>query len=391
MLRLASVLLGLLIALGLIEILGRVIGFLPTQPTSAYQRLVQHVGPLPEPSSRLIYASAGGEFRNILHFNALGFRDPRGDFPPRRRDTDRHILVLGDSYTAAWQVPLFERWTERITAARSGWITLNTGTPTWGTDREYFTFVHYPLAHEPDVVLLAMYPGNDPYDAATAMFVRPPARPYFVPTGLAVDGIALLKEIESSAPPPPLPIDDATTWLRYHSVLWYAGEELAALTAPPARQPPPRALKKLAPELEVFQRNNEELSWRSAWLITDGLLSLLKAEADRRRIRLAIVLIPYHGAIQPELISEFIQRDPTAFDFSIPYRRIATTAQKLGVELLDLTPGFAAFHATDPQQRTLFLPGDKHFSPLGNCVAAALIGSWLDPSLPPLSTDACRE
>ena len=55
--------------------------------------------------------------------------------------------------------------------------------------------------------------------------------------------------------------------------------------------------------------------------------------------------------------------------------------------LLDLTDGFLAFHGHTPGD--LFYPEDKHFTPLGNCVAGVLVTAWLDPS-GPASLDACR-
>jgi hypothetical protein len=356
-------------------------------------RLVRHVGRLPPPSSRVVYGAPGGEFHTIVRFNPLGFRDPLTDFPARRRDTDRHILVLGDSYAAAWQVPLAERWTERMMAERPGWTTLNTGTPTWGTDREYLTFVHYPLAHEPDVVLLAMYPGNDVSDTGAAVLSRiPPKYPHFVPTGPEVNGFASLREVEWQYTPP-APPPGAAAWLRRHSVAWYGGRELIKIfstasapgTFPEA--PPETQLQRV---FDVFRQQNDDPAWRTAWQITEALLAQTKVEADRRDIRLAVVLVPYHGAIHPEMSPDLMRRDAGDFDLTLPYHRLTETARAQGIDLLDLTPGFVAFRDADPQQRELFLPEDKHLSSLGHCIAAALMATWLDPSLPPISTDRCR-
>ena len=101
-------------------------------------------------------------------FNAQGFRDreravakPPGGF---------RILVLGDSFVEAFQVPLDEAFPavleDRLRARPAGKTTevLAMGQSGFGTASELMRYLDFGAAYSPDVVLLAFYAGNDVRD-----------------------------------------------------------------------------------------------------------------------------------------------------------------------------------------------------------------------------------
>jgi hypothetical protein len=384
--RLVAIAIGAMLGLGLVEIAGRVVGYLPPRPSPAYVKLTSAVGWLPEPGSRLVYGRPGGEYHTVVRFNALGFRSEAVDFPPPRGPDDRRVLVLGDSYASAWQVPLEERWSERMTALRPGWTAINTGVPTWGTDQEYLTFAHYPLGSEPDVALLMVFPGNDPSDTARLILTGvPPLYPHFVADG-PIDGFASLRLandwVYANPFDAPAGVD---AWLRLHSVVRRAASDASALVSASAA-PKAAAARDDPRAFDVF-RDTGDPKWDAAWRLTDALLAQMQTDAARRGIRLVVVLVPYYGTVQPELRAATLRATPAAFDLGRPYRRYAEIARAHGIPLLDLTDGFVAFHAGTPGD--LFYPEDKHFTPLGNCVAGMLVTAWLDPTSA-ASADVCR-
>jgi len=380
--RLIAVAIGTAVGLVLVEIVGRLVGYLPPRPSPAYVQLTSAVGWLPEPGSRLVYGKPGGEYHTVVRFNALGFRSAAVDFPPRRGPDDRHVLILGDSYASAWQVPIEERWSERMTALRPTWTAINTGMPTWGTDQEYLTFANYPLTSEPDVALLLVFPGNDPSDTARQILTgNPPRYPHFV-----VDGDASLRLVNEwtyvNPFDAPASVDD---WLRLHSVVRRAATDAIGLFEAPDAGP--RAIPRDDPRAFDVFRDTTDSKWDAAWRLTDALLARFDANAARRGVKLMIVLVPYFGAVQPELRAATLQATPDAFDLGRPYRRYAEIARAHGIPLLDLTDGFLAFRARESTD--LFYPEDKHFTPRGNCLAGMLVTAWLDPTTP-ATPDACR-
>jgi hypothetical protein len=78
------------------------------------------------------------------------------------------------------------------------------------------------------------------------------------------------------------------------------------------------------------------------------------------------------------------------FDLTRAHFRVTSIARAKGVPLLDLTPAFVQFRQADPRRRPPFFAHDKHFTPLGHCLAASLVAQWLVPTGRSAPLDACR-
>ena len=98
------------------EIAGRMLKLLPVRSSHSYIKLTQEVGRLPLPLSHSRFAEPG-EFDVRLQFNAMGFRDPRIDFPEAATGT--RILAVGDSFVTAWEV----EFNDPARAAAGSWAT----------------------------------------------------------------------------------------------------------------------------------------------------------------------------------------------------------------------------------------------------------------------------
>lgn len=310
--RLFAIGTGLTLGLALVEILGRAIHYLPSPPSNSYLDLTNSIGPLPEPLSGRNYTFGGG-FSQWLEFNALGFRGAMIDFPTN--DHRQRVLVLGDSYTAAWQVPLQDRWTEKMQQIHPGWVILNLGMPNWGTDQEYLTLLNYPLRQPPDLVLLMFYPGNDVSDNARLELTgNPPNHPYFVPDGIGSDGNLSLHEVPWHFDNPfdrprrlPFPTN-VRSWLYLNSVSYHLASDLKTSLSKDDEAHVMPLLGTTDPhpvplEAGVY-RTLETPEWTLAWKVTEALLLRMKSAAENWGARFVIVVVPPYGLVQPELRPE---------------------------------------------------------------------------------------
>jgi GDSL-like Lipase/Acylhydrolase family len=96
--------------------------------------------------------------------NSQGFRSP--DYPIERRKGGKRILILGDSFAWGFNVAnedIFSRVAEeKLRAENVDVDIINTAVSGWGTDQEYLFLLREGLQYKPDIVVLALFVGNDP-------------------------------------------------------------------------------------------------------------------------------------------------------------------------------------------------------------------------------------
>jgi len=113
--------------------------------------------------------------------NSHGFRSP--EYPVKKPAGRKRILVLGDSFAWGYNVAnedIFSRVAERqLRAANIEVDIINAGVSGWGTDQEYLFLLHEGLRYHPDVVVLALFAGNDPLNNANSRQYKL-EKPYFV-------------------------------------------------------------------------------------------------------------------------------------------------------------------------------------------------------------------
>ena len=103
------------------------------------------------------------EIDNWVVINSLGFHDVEHDLTAN----DRRILVLGDSFTAASQVPVAEGWTQLVEQQLTDTAVINLGVDGYGTDRQLKLLEYYAPILQPEVVILAFF-ENDVKDVLAA-------------------------------------------------------------------------------------------------------------------------------------------------------------------------------------------------------------------------------
>lgn len=103
------------------------------------------------------------EFRVPVRINSLGLRDI--ERPEAKPDGVKRVLLIGDSHVEALQVPLEaavgRQLETNLRQANESIEVVSAGVSGYGTAGEYLFFRERGWKLEPDLVLLAFYPGND--------------------------------------------------------------------------------------------------------------------------------------------------------------------------------------------------------------------------------------
>ncbi len=112
------------------------------------------------------------EFDTDLTINAQGVRDDEPIGP--KADGERRVLILGDSYVFAVQVPFRDTMGERLEARLNEsdpnhrWRVMNGGVQGYGPVEQLLFYRHVAASLEPDIVLIVVSVANDAIEAFDA-------------------------------------------------------------------------------------------------------------------------------------------------------------------------------------------------------------------------------
>ncbi|HYV19115.1 MAG TPA: hypothetical protein VFC25_08805 [Verrucomicrobiae bacterium] len=337
------------------------------------------------------------------HFNAQGFRDrersvakPPGGF---------RILVLGDSFVEALQVPLDEAFPavleDRLCLRPGGDRTevLAMGQSGFGTASELMRYLDFGAAYDPDVVLLAFYAGNDVRDNSVRLNGDAPE--FFFT--LQADGTLVLDRSRIEARERARAstdffdrlgdwsqlaalVSDRLTLLRLERRARLraarAGAAPPALAVAPAKPGPPPEVETLSPaalddDADVYAED-AGAPWREAWSLTEAILARLADETAARGTRLAVVSIGTAEQVEEDVGRGVLAASPD-FDLDRPDRRLAAMTAKRGVPCLLLAPGLREAEAAGAGH--LYGFGARrggHWNAAGHRIAAGLIERFLE-------------
>jgi hypothetical protein len=325
-----------------------------------------------------------GLFDVPVEINSHGFRD-REHFYEKPAGTQR-IVMLGDSYIEALQVPL-ERTVAALleTRLRHRGIraeTINLGVSAFGTGREYLMLREHGLRYEPDLVLL-FFVGNDLLNNS-ARLEGTPYVPYPV-----LNGNRTLSRDEAGEPRF-TPIVDAQSRLSFmtgflkeyskgyrflrmiiqgspsvHEIFYRLG---LMSTAPATKDEATNAFG-----LYEIYRIVETDALIEAWTVTEQLLRETKRMTEKNGARFAVVLVPAPWEVYPELWEAILNRVPAmrqvALDPDKPSRRLTSFLHAHRIAYVDLLPGFRE----RARSSALFFQPDNHWTADGHLVAADLV------------------
>jgi hypothetical protein len=359
--KLILVLLGFLFGAIVAEIALRIVGYAYPE----FYTLDQVRGYALRPGAEGWYRKEGEAYIRINHD---GFRD-RDHALVKPPDTVR-IAVLGDSYAEAlsvsegeafWSV-MGKKLQECNAFAGKTVEVLNFGVSGYGTAQELITLREKVWNYSPDIVMLAITTNNDIADNSRAL-KKTDEIPYFV-----YQDNRLIPDDSFKTSPAFVwrqrTISSFGRWLRDHSRLVQATIEghhalkirLASWRAAKTKTPEPVAKQPVA-QGQATQKEDQlsradelgvdnliylepgNAEWKEAWLVTEGLLALMRDEVKARGAQFVVVTLSNGIQVVPNWpMREAFEKRMGITDIFYPDNRIKSVATREGIPVITLAP-----------------------------------------------------
>lgn len=308
------------------------------------------------------------EFVTHVHINSDGRRDV--ERAVQRTPGKARVLLLGDSFVEALQVPLEDMLARRLEGelGGDGAEVVSMGVSGYGTPSQYLYYRERGRRFDADVVLLAFYPGNDVLNNSP--------------------------ELESVLPPE---YDTAGNLVRVHSGRGKAPKK-------PSRPPRSHAyafvrkllltkqprLSRWLVDLGLMKRGALRTAateggipvdfwvyaaqppavWQAAWRHVEHNLEALRDAVRGAGAHFAVVIVTARDQVYPQLWAEIVAANPAMqkveWDLDGPERRVFAWCERAAVPCLRLSPVFAAHRDEQP----LHFLHDGHWTAAGHALAA---------------------
>jgi hypothetical protein len=346
-----------LVQFGLFEVAFRLEAGSEAAP--AFQRLFlqdPRVGHRLAPGVSTRYTTS--EFDTVITVNHQGVRGP--EIGPKSPD-ERRVVVLGDSLVLAVQVPYEQTFTDRLERALNAsalaprtYRVINGGVQGYGPVEEYLfhQYVTSPLA--PDVVVMALYVGNDAIEAAAS-------------------GLRKASGTPTTSAPPPSRFERFTLWrrrmIRRSMVLQIVRLRVTTLLGrfgwhqevdAPLRTYLPDAVPEIVRGLAI----------------THDVVARMKALTGANGQRLVIMLMPARFQVEDgdyRQLKAIVEESGKTLERDLATVRFKQMLTDLDVPVFDVLPALRAA----PEPGRLYFTSTAHFTPYGHEVVARALGTFL--------------
>jgi lysophospholipase L1-like esterase len=331
--NLGLLLLGLVLALVVLEIAFRVVQF-------GFQTFIVYddqVGFALQPGAE---GWLSVENHNYVKINSQGQYDR--EHALKKPPNTLRIAVLGDSMTEAAQVPIedgfasvMERELANCPAAGGKEVeAINFGVHGYSTAQELLTLRSRASAYQPDVVLLAVFTGNDIFENSRALR-QSPIVPYFVlRDGMLVedDSFRERADLQRKRSNPfnnwldqNVRVVQAQNYLRFWIATYASGDTEGG-------------------DLGGVYREPTDPDWKEAWNVTDDLIALTYKVARQSGAQFLLVTLSNPPQVSPNPSEQraFAERVGVS-DLLYPERHFAALAQRDGIPYLALAPIFQKY------------------------------------------------
>lgn len=314
--------------------------------------------------------------------NELGLRSPA---VAPRRDGEKRLLVLGDSFTFGAGVPAeaaFPAQLGALLSRDSGATVVNGGTPSYGTERQSRWLAAFGDRVDPTHLVLAVFVGNDFTDnlelEGPVVFEGKLMERQLVGASkeelrgrLWLSQFHLWRLVSSRRTPAPARPEPTATeskeagqeayeqWKRAEEQNFARRQgERIAIYAPPARE---------APHIKI------------AYDAMEVCLARVKAWCDERGVALAVAILPDVVQVEDNLqaqVAAFAGIPPGAAEWDRPQSAIRNWCASQSVPCVDLLPPFREAGRAGGDN-SLYLVADSHFNARGHLLAAEVLAHEL--------------
>ena len=323
------------------------------------------------------------------YINSHGFRDYKRTYE-KPLNTFR-ILVLGDSYVEALQVPLdksFPAILEKTLNESSPSVkfeVLNLGQSGFGTADEYMRYQNFGVKYNPDLVILAFLTGNDFQDNSKILsqqlgyyFIFDKERNLVLDDSRLVDyektlsvGKRFFQAVKRHSYLASL-VSERIYLLRYERQKRQMEEALAKNNENKSQ----RRISELSP-VNIYRHDISD-AWKDAFAITKALINKFRDAVEANGSQFVLMTLSNAEQVHPELQKQFAKIYGVAFDFEQPERLIEGFARKENITYLKLMPMFREYHLRTGKYLHGF-DGSKegHWNEHGHRLAAEKIFEFL--------------
>jgi hypothetical protein len=341
------------------------------------------------PNAAGIVYSEYGEYRAPVRINARGLRDREIGYDNPANAF--RILVLGDSFVEALQVPLEATFTSQmetlLTSTERPVEVINAGVGGWGTDQEATFFAIEGFRYQPDVVLLCFFPHNDvlnnyrPLESARVHGAV--QKPFFhLEEGRLIEPTFPFEPVEAPRRPAP-PLLSTGEWLNgylasYRLVAPYLREIPVVMRSLGATGLLGGMAAFMADDPDVplmydLYREPLRTEWEDAWQLTEAIIERLDMEVRSHGAQLGVVVIGAPEQVYPDrwatVLARYPQLQHEVWDLDSPNRRLTRFLHSAGIAYVDLLPVFRSAAAAPDAPRLHFLR-DGHWTISGHQLVA---------------------
>ncbi|MGH7987710.1 MAG: SGNH/GDSL hydrolase family protein, partial [Candidatus Binataceae bacterium] len=349
----------------------------------------------------------------FIAINRDGFRGP--DYPYAKPDNVLRIAVLGDSFTEAQQVAYDDTFCAVIQRELSALCPLKTvdssgrthtydqvevldfGCDGYGTAQELITLRRQVWKYSPDIVVLAVFTGNDIRNNSVVL-EGDKCRPFYVyrtseaaPRGAASGRVREpSQKLELGGP-----FDDSWRFRmgclvrfesRHSQLLNRLGDARSFIRARVRAHFARRTVRKKPAGTEVglnnlIYRPPASPVWVDAWRVTDGEIAMVSADVKRHRAAFLAVTLANGIQDDPNPVKRArFMRWLGITSLSYPDDQIKDLGERDGFAVLNLAPPMQAYAQAHHQYLHGFAntrPGIGHWNAVGHRVAGKLIAAKL--------------
>ncbi len=329
------------------------------------------------------------EGQAYVRINGEGFRGP--ETAVAKPPNTLRVAVLGDSFTEAQQLDEDKTFSAVIQRALSACPAvggrevqvLNFGVNGYGTAQELMTLRHQVWPFLPDIVVLAIFTGNDIVNNSVAMETER-CRPFYAYRGGEMLAVGPLFDS---------PLSRARCMMRFEGRLRFDPRQSAVVrmiddgwraVRDRLRGQHNRHRSEPGVELglsDLIYKPPANQEWRDAWRVTEGLIAQMNREVTAHRAVFVAVTLTTSIQVWPDAgVRAQYMRKLGVDNLSYADSRIADLGRRDGFAVLTLAPPLAAY----ADRHHVFLHGFKntglgqgHWNELGHKLGGDLIAARL--------------